>query len=447
MAKLVELSVNNEPTIGIKRTVFFVSALWFLQMILSALVQVYIAARYGTKLALDIYLVGITIPNTLFMIWSSAFGIATISYFHETRARHNENIAIENITGFVGWVLVATLIASFFLMLSARQIVIWLIPSFTLDAIEKAIEVLNRTAPSLPFLAISTILQGLLQANNHYYSSSISSIVQVSLSPIFLVFGWPSTPESLAWGFDVSAIMSSILLIASTWKFGLLRYKQLYIKDISRMISISLPLSSAGILTHLLWVAERHFASAYGPGAISALSYAQRGNNVIYGALGFGISTVLFPVISQWIEAGQSGRAGRLNKKVLIFTLIPTLFCLTIIYIFGETFVHLILERGAFNTSSTKLTAISFKMYIGVLFCQIVGSIIIRNAVAVKAKRLIFFSSIVLLTSYYILTPLLTQILGFEGIPLSASIAFSLSLIIYFTVLLRKHPYLYVTGK
>lgn len=434
-------------TFELRHTVIILSALWLFQVLASSFVQIYIAARYGTGLALDVYLVGITIPNTLFMVLSSGFGIATVTYFHETCAQKGQEVALTKVTGFCLWTLAGTSLVSVLLVAAAKPLIAWLVPDFSLPMMEQTAGVLRITAPFLPFLAVFTVLQGFLQANHRFYSSSIAGIAQVSLVPIFLLFGSPATPEVLALGFNLSAAAACMILIVVAWKSGLMHLGKLVSQDFKRIMMISLPLMSAGIFTHLLWLSERHFAAHLGPGTISTLSYAQRGINLVSGALSFGLTTVLLPSLSQWLESGQHERAGLFNKKVLSLLLIPTVLCGAVLFFTGEFFIRVLLQRGEFTAHSTEMTAMAVKMYLGVLFCNIIGAVIIRNAIAAKEGVLIFFASAFLLAIYLIITPVLIAKYGFIGLPLSASIAFIASLIVYAMGMIKKHPYLYLQEK
>jgi putative peptidoglycan lipid II flippase len=430
--------------IGIRRVASVLTVFWLVQAAVSALVQIYIASRYGIGSALDVYVTGITIPSIIFMILSTGLGISTVTYFHETRTAKGNDASYQIVIGSCVWALLGGSLLAVALSLAAHQLISLLVPGFSPTALGQAAKILQITAPSLPILVVSSILQGLLQANHRYYSSSAAGIVQIGFVPILLLSGSPPTPEILAWGFNLAVGTSCIILVAAAWRPNLRWIGHFTTTDAKRIAIISLPLIGAAVFTHLVWLSERYFASFLGEGSISALNYGQKILNLVSGVLGFGLSTVLFPTISQHLEDGNRARAGILNKKVLLVLLFFSLASGLILFLEGERIIKFLFERGRFTKISTVMTTTAVKMYIGVLFYNIFGAVLARNAIAAKEGWLVFFTSGLLLIVYISLAPSLIAYHGFAGLPLAASCSFMISLVVYGSVMFLKHPYLYI---
>lgn len=434
--------IAKRGAVGVRRSAILLSLLWLLQIAISAGVQIFIAAHYGTSASLDAYLAGVTIPTTLFMVFSASFGVATVTYFHEVRAGAGTDTACQRVVFFAltAAVMGAALAILLFLVSGAVRAIF---PGLDEVGIQQSISVLRLTALSLPFLAASTVLQGLLQANHRFYGFSLAGIVQIALLPILILVGFRATPLALAWGFDLGALASCLMLFVAAYKAGFLPKALASRGDVSRVLALTLPLVISGIITHLLWISERHYASMLGEGAISALSYGQRIINLLSGGLTYGITTVLLPSISAHLEDAQLREAGLLNRRVLLTLLIPTLACCAILLLLSRKIITLAFERGAFTHASTELTSASLTLYVGLFVYNVFGAVIMKNAFAAKEGWLVTGTSALLLLSFLLLAPSMISRYGFAGLPLTTSIAFVLSLLLTSFVMLKKHPHLY----
>jgi putative peptidoglycan lipid II flippase len=426
-----------------RRVVLVLTGFWAVQVLISAAAQIYIAALYGTGVALDSYLVGIAIPNTAFLVLGSGLGVAVIGFFNETRIRSGESAALGKITVLCGWTVLVSAVLSGVLVVAAADVVDLIGPGLSEQARFAAGRVLRLTAYTVPFLAVSTIVQGLLQANQKYYICSVGAILQVGLLPIFLLLGGSRTPETLGWGFTAGAIIGCGVLIVSALRAGLLLPGRLSRPDWGSLVRIGLPLMCAGLLTHFVWVFERYLASQNGPGAISALGYAQRLVNLLAGGLTFGLSTVLVPLLSRRLSDRQYESAVRVNRKALSWVLPLSIGVIGLVLVLATPIVRIILQRGHFTGASTEMTSLAFRMYSGVLLNYLVGAVVIRGAMAAKKGRLMVLASVVLVAVYLTLTPRLQKSLGFGGVPLGASVAFSTSLLVYVVGLARGRSYLF----
>jgi putative peptidoglycan lipid II flippase len=430
-----------------RRVVVVLTGFWAVQVVVSAAAQIYIAALYGTGVALDSYLVGIAIPSTAFLVLGSGLGVAIIGFFNEVRVRSGEAAALGKITALCIWTVLASALIAGALVVTAREVVGLIGPGLSEQARFAAGRVLRLTACTVPFLAVSTIVQGLLQANHKYYICSLSAILQVGLVPIFLLLGAERTPETLGWGFTAGAILGCSVMIAAALRSGLLSPGQLSGSDWKSMARIGLPLMCAGLLTHFVWVFERYLASHNGPGAISALSYAQRLVNLVAGGLTFGLSTVLVPLLSRRLSDREYESAARLNRKAFFWVLPVSVGAIGLVLLLATPAVRIVLQRGRFTGASTEMTSLAVRMYWGVLLNYLVGAVVIRAAMAAQEGQLMIVSSVVLAGMYALITPQLQRSLGFRGVPLGASIAFTTSLLVYVAGFTRKGGHLFRRGR
>jgi putative peptidoglycan lipid II flippase len=377
------------------------------------------------------------------MIVSSAFVAAITMYFNQIKISEGERAAFRRVNGLLLMAGVVGLLLGLAIFFTSNMMIKILAPGLTVNASNKAIHCLEITSLSLPFLLVYSLLIGLLNAKHIFVITALSSILLVGLIPVPVLFGFSVTSESLAWGFDAGALGACTLLLAFGRHIGFLSGIRISWSDLTHAVSISAPAMAAATCAHLLWLSERYFASSLEPGTISALNYGQRITNFIAGGLTFATSTVLLPYLSAWIEAGERKQAAGFNRKAIVGTTICAIVGVLVLLTGGEWLVRLAYGRGQFDEAAISLTTTAVWLYLGLFVAYLYGIIISPNAMAMNEKTLVVAPSAIALISYLILAPILTRAFGFNGLPLSASIAFLLGLILAAIGMWRKYPDFY----
>jgi putative peptidoglycan lipid II flippase len=416
---------------------------WVLQGMVSFAAQAVIAAYFGTTAMLDSYLVGVTLPTTIYMIISTALGPAAVVYFNQVKAREGDTAAFQSISGLL-ILLGGSGIAMWILLFTgADRLVTWLAPGLNDLGKVEAIRCLQITSLSLPLLMMYSLLIGLLNAQHMFFRTTLASILLVGLVPLPVLLGSQKSAGALAWGFNAGAFAACFLLFLSGVYKKQLRTGRIWWSDLRHALSISLPPLGAAACAQALWLAERYFASSLDPGTISALNYGQRIVNFIGGGLTFATSALMLPYLSAWVEAGERDEAANFNRKAMIGTTICAVAGVILILGSADWLVRLAYARGHFDALAIASTTTAVWSYLGIFVAYLYGAIITPNALAMNEKQLMLLSSAVPLMAYLLLTPVLVEIFGYRGLPLSASIAFMLGLVWSVIGMWRKHSDFY----
>jgi len=416
---------------------------WVLQGMVSFAAQAVIAAYFGTTAMLDSYLVGVTLPTTIYMIISTALGPAAVVYFNQVKAREGDTAAFQSISGLL-ILLGGSGIAMWILLFTgADRLVTWLAPGLNDLVKVEAIRCLQITSLSLPLLMMYSLLIGLLNAQHMFFRTTLASILLVGLVPLPVLLGSQKSAGALAWGFNAGAFAACFLLFLVGVYKKQLRTGRIWWSDLRHALSISLPPLGAAACAQALWLAERYFASSLDPGTISALNYGQRIVNFIGGGLTFATSALMLPYLSAWVEAGERDEAANFNRKAMIGTTICAVAGVILILGSADWLVRLAYARGHFDALAIASTTTAVCSYLGIFVAYLYGAIITPNALAMNEKQLMLLSSAVPLMAYLLLTPVLVEIFGYRGLPLSASIAFMLGLVWSVIGMWRKHSDFY----
>src|SRR4030095_4793657 len=106
---------------------------------------------------LDSYLVGVTLPTTIYMIISTALGPAAIVYFNQVKSREGDTAAFQSISGLLILLGGSGILILMPLFARADDFAAWLAPGLNDLAKGEAIHCLQITSLSLPFLMMYSL--------------------------------------------------------------------------------------------------------------------------------------------------------------------------------------------------------------------------------------------------------------------------------------------------
>ena len=108
-------------------------------------------------------------------------------------------------------------------------------------------------------------------------------------------------------------------------------------------------LGSAG--TQIALFADTIIASFLAAGAVSALYYADRLNQLPIGVIGIAVGTVLLPEMASRIAVGDEAGARAAQDRAIEFTLLLAIPCLVAFIVVPDLIMLALFSRGAFTAA------------------------------------------------------------------------------------------------
>jgi len=126
-------------------------------------------------------------------------------------------------------------------------------------------------------------------------------------------------------------------------------------------------------------------------GALSALYYADRIDQLPIGVIGIAAGTVVLPEMSRRLAAGDEAGALHAQNRAIEFTLLLTVPCLAAFFIVPDAIMRGLFMHGAFNAADAKAAAATLMAYaVGllpfVLIRSVVASFYARGDTATPVK-------------------------------------------------------------
>jgi putative peptidoglycan lipid II flippase len=146
--------------------------------------------------------------------------------------------------------------------------------------------------------------------------------------------------------------------------------------DVKRFFKALIPatIGSAGVQIALF--ADTIIASFLSAGALSALYYADRLNQLPIGVIGIAVGTVLLPEMANRIAAGDEAGARRAQNRAIELTLLLSIPCLVAFLLLPDLIMRALFMRGAFTAADASAAGATLAAYaVGLLPFVLIRSV------------------------------------------------------------------------
>ena len=352
--------------------------------------DVVMAAVLGAGPVADAFLLAFRLPNHFRAIFAEgAFNAAFVPAYARVRTQHGAESA-----GLFADRVFTLLFASQIVLLALALIftpsVIWLLgPGFKDDPVRfpLAVELTRITFPYLLLMTLVTLFSGMLNTLDRFAAAAAAPIL-LNLSMIValaLAVFFPTAGHAAAWGVLVAGVLEFALVAGNAWRAGITaRFRRpRWDPDVRRFFAALAPatVGSAGVQVALF--ADTFIATFLSAGALSALYYADRLNQLPIGIIGIAIGTVLLPEMARRIAAGDEEGARRSQNRAIELTLLLSVPFLVAFLIVPELIVRALFSRGAFTVGDADAAGATLRAYaVGLL-----PFVLVRSAVATFFAR------------------------------------------------------------
>ena len=216
-----------------------------------------------------------------------------------------------------------------------------------------AVELTRITFPYLLLITLVTLYGGILNALQRFAAAAAAPIL-LNLSmmvTLLLAAFFPTAGHAAAWGVLISGVLQAALVGGDAWRAGALpalRWPQLD-ADVRAFFRALGPATVGSAGVQLALFADTIIASFLATGALSALYYADRINQLPIGVIGIAAGTVVLPEMARRIAAGDEAGAAHAQNRAIEFTLLLSVPCLAAFFVMPELIMRALFMRGAFT--------------------------------------------------------------------------------------------------
>jgi putative peptidoglycan lipid II flippase len=352
-----------------------VGGITLLSRVTGFLRDIMLAAVLGAGPVADAFFVALRLPNHFRAIFAEgAFNAAFIPAYARVRGSSGEQSA-RLFSHHVFTLLFATqvvLLAAALLFTPA--VIDVLAPGFGKDPgrFALAVELTRITFPYLLLVSLVTLYGGILNALDRFAAAAAAPIL-LNLSMMMtlaLAAFFPTAGHAAAWGVLLAGILEFLLVAGDAARQGVLprlTWPQLD-GEVLTFLKRFGPATVGSAGTQIALFADTIIASFLATGALSALYYADRLNQLPIGVIGIAAGTVLLPEMARRLTVGDEAGARYSQNRAIEFTLLLSVPCLIAFVITPELIMRALFRRGAFTDADAHAAATTLIAYsIGLL--------------------------------------------------------------------------------
>src|SRR5436190_9067730 len=352
--------------------------------------DIMLAAILGAGPVADAFFVALRLPNHFRAIFAEgAFNAAFVpayAHVHGERGEGAARLFADRIFTLLLASQVVLLIVAWLFMPQAMSI---LAPGFSEDAEQRklAIELTRITFPYLLLITLVTLYGGILNVMQRFASAAAASIfLNISMmATLALAAFFPTPGHAAAWGVLISGFLQYFLLAGDLATHGgLPRFAAPKLgEDVRAFFRALGPATIGSMGTQVALFADTIIATFLPAGALSALYYADRLNQLPIGVIGIAIGTVLLPEMSRRLTADDHAGAAKSQRRAFDFTLLFSVPFVAAFLTVPDVIMRAMFARGAFSKADAATAGATLAAYA----VGLIPFVLIRSAVATFYAR------------------------------------------------------------
>jgi putative peptidoglycan lipid II flippase len=332
--------------------------------------DIVLAAILGAGPVADAFFVALRLPNHFRAIFAEgAFNAAFVPAYARIREQQGA-VSVQLFADRIFTLMVAVQIVLLVLALIFMQwVVAALAPGFTDDPgrFGLAVELTRITFPYLMLMTLVTIYSGILNALNRFAAAAAAPIL-LNLSMIValaLAVFFPSAGHAAAWGVLVAGCLEVLLVAWDASRQGVapMLRRPRFDQDVKVFFKRLAPATVGSAETQIALFADTIIASFLAAGALSALYYADRLNQLPIGVIGIAVGTVLLPEMANRLAAGDERGARHAQARAIELTLLLSVPCVVAFLIVPDLIMLALFGRGAFTAAAAQAAAATLMAY------------------------------------------------------------------------------------
>jgi len=338
--------------------IFTVGGLTLLSRLTGFARDIVLAAVLGAGPIADAFFVALRLPNHFRAIFAEgAFNAAFVPAYARIRQQGGADPAKLFADRVFTLLFASEVVLLAIALIFTPAVISALAPGFSDDPerFTLAVELTRITFPYLLLVSLVTLYSGILNALSRFAAAAAAPILLnlSMMATLAVAVFFPTPGHAAAWGVLIAGFLEALLVGGDAWRQGVLTVfrRPRWDDDVRRFFKALWPatIGSAGVQIALF--ADTFIASFLAAGALSALYYADRLNQLPIGVIGIAVGTVLLPEMASRIAAGDETGARRAQDRAIELTLLLSIPCLVAFLLIPDLIMRALFMRGKFTAA------------------------------------------------------------------------------------------------
>jgi putative peptidoglycan lipid II flippase len=377
-----------------------------------------LAAILGGGSTAAAFLVAFRLPNNFRAIFAEgAFNAAFIPAYARIRTQGGPQAAQKFGDRIFTLLFASQIVLLALALVFTPQVIAVLAPGFSREPQQFALAVsLTRiTFPYLLLITLVTLWGGILNALHRFAAAAAAPILLsfAMIATLALAVYFPGAGYAAAWGVLISGVLQALLVGGAAMRSGVMTsFRALRVDDdVRRFFKALVPATIGSAGTQLALFADTIIASFLSAGAIPALYYADRINQLPIGVIGIAVGTVLLPEMTRRLATGDEAGARSAQNRAIEFALLLGVPCIVAFLAVPDLIMRGLFVRGKFTTGDAHAAAMTLMAYtIGlipfVLIRSVVAPFLARGDTATPVKAALTGTAVNIVFKIVLMGPL-----------------------------------------
>lgn len=352
--------------------------------------DIMLAAILGAGPVADAFFVALRLPNHFRAIFAEgAFNAAFVPAYARIREQGGADPAAVFADRVFTLLLLSQVVLLGVALVFTPEMIALLAPGFNDDPTRfpLAVEMTRITFPYLLLVTLVTLYGGILNALQRFAAAAAAPIL-LNLSMMMtlaMAASFPSAGHAAAWGVLLAGLLEFVLLAGDARRAGVKPWFRWPSFDVNvrKFFRAFGPATGGSAGVQLALFADTILASFLATGALSALYYADRLNQLPIGVIGIAAGTVVLPEMARRIAMGDEVGARRAQNRAIELTLLLSIPCVAAFLIVPELIMRALFARGAFTSADALAAGQTLTAYA----LGLIPFVLIRSVVATFFAR------------------------------------------------------------
>jgi putative peptidoglycan lipid II flippase len=322
----------------------------------------FIAKGFGVSHQLDAYNIAYIIPFLLFSLIGPALTTTFIPILSEEFEKRGKMEMYKVANNVINIVFLITLILFVLCFLCPEIIVNILAPDFNPETKELTISLTKISLINILFIGMNNGFISILNVLGEYASTGITGLL-LNIPIILYIAFTPQYDIKMLMiftmlGYGLQILVHIPYLIKNGYKYRFI----INLKDnrLKKMLKLIVPVLIGIGVNQINVIIDRMMASGLQEGVISAMSYANKTNEIVYTLFTGTAMIIIFPVLSRNASKDDDFATFKNNifkvEQMTMFIIVPATFAIAYL---RTDILTLLFKYGAFDDKALEYTSIS----------------------------------------------------------------------------------------
>jgi putative peptidoglycan lipid II flippase len=407
--------------------------------------ELVVAWKFGTKDALDAFLIAFLLPFFVTGIVASSFNAALIPTYIRVREKEGNQAAQRLLSSFMVWSFIVLIVVTILMIVTAPLYLPFIASGFNTEKLNLTRRILYILAPIVVVSGFGAIWRAILNAHEKFALAALTPVfIPITIIVFLFAFGERWGIFAIAFGTMLGALIEITILgrglklqgiqIHPTWH-GFDRHMRKAASQYSTMIIGTLLMSSTVLV-------DQAMAAMLEPGSVAALNYGHKVIAFPIGLTGMALGTAIIPFFSKMVAHENWLEIRHILYRYMRLALIITVPLAILFSLISEPMIRILFQRGSFSVHDTSIVARVQFFYAFQIPFFVSGILFVRLISSMRKNNILAWGALINVIANVILNYILMKKIGVAGIALSTSLVYLLSFLFVFynaERLLRKY--------